>query len=221
MSSAADLQTAISEFLGKPHVTALVGDGSATVFPFVHNLATNVLTLTVKAGAAVLVEGVDFSVTAPDINSVVITALAGPPAPEAWQVTAGILRAPVPVVNRRSKSLANDVAAAVASHGLCINVLPPLPTRANQGAPFVFFEAATVRVRVLEKPSISSRYGCDCWDIIDDVATALHWQNFPMLSHPLQLAPKPTEIFAEAIQERAYDVLFIATYGISRTLPTT
>jgi hypothetical protein len=53
--------------------------------------------------------------------------------------------------------------------------MPPLPTSALQGNPFVFFDRAEVRVRILEKPAVN-KTAADAYDLLDDVAAALQWQ---------------------------------------------
>ncbi len=89
---------------------------------------------------------------------------------------AGALRVVVPIVDRRTKELAKEIEANAANKGLCLWVMPPLPTRAMQGVPFVFFEGAEIRVRIVEQPAVSARFGADGYDLLDDVATALQWQ---------------------------------------------
>ncbi len=44
---------------------------------------------------------------------------------------AGALRVNVPVIARRTKELAREIEAAAANHGLCVWVMPPLPTSAT------------------------------------------------------------------------------------------
>lgn len=224
MSAFADLQEAISEYLGR-RAAGTIGNGAERELRFVHDLDTDVLTVKVAAGDTELVPGVDFDVQVVDLNQLVFKVrTASVPAAGAWAVTCGVLRTEVPTVKRRDFTgrgveLKDQIAQAVANRGLCINVLPPLPQSATQGTAFVFFKRAEVRVRIIEKPAISRRYGCDVFDLIDDVATALNWRHFPMLAHPLQIAPRPVEIFGEAVEDRAFDVVFHATYGISRKLP--
>ena len=101
---------------------------------------------------------------------------------------------------------------------LCVYVMPPLPTRAMQGVPFVFFEAAEIRVRVIEQPQTNAT-GADAYDLVDDIAAALHWQPREegtqlgaILAHPLQLATRPTAM-VEDPNTRIIDVIFEATYG--------
>lgn len=126
---------------------------------------------------------------------------------------AGCLRVEVPIVARRTKELGAEIEAAGANKGLCIYVMPPLPTRAMQDVPFVFFEAAEIRVRIIEQPGLNGA-GADAYDLVDDIAAALHWHGFPeMLAHPLQLASRPTEM-VEDPKYRIIDVIFEATYGL-------
>jgi len=134
------------------------------------------------------------------------------------------LRVAVPIVARRQKELGAEIEAAAANKGLCIYVMPPLPTRAMQGVSFVFFEAAEVRIRIIEQPPANST-GADAYDLVDDVATALHWQpkeaGSPLsaiLGHPLQLASRPTEM-VEDPRTRIIDVIFDATFQLNPPTP--
>ena len=130
----------------------------------------------------------------------------------------GALRVNVPIVSLRTKELGKEIEAATANKGLCIYVMPPLPTSALQGNPFVFFDKAEIRVRIVEQPAMNET-GADAYDLVDDVANALHWQPRTegtalgaILAHPLQLASRPTEMIADP-QARIIEVIFEATYG--------
>ena len=87
----------------------------------------------------------------------------------------GSLRVPAEILCRRPHELASEVAAAAAGAGLTLEVQPVLPLRALQGVPFVFFEAAEVRVRILETTALNET-GADAYDLLDDVANALQGQ---------------------------------------------
>lgn len=101
----------------------------------------------------------------------------------------------------RMKEAESDMEATLAARkGLCIYVLMPVPTRAMQGTPTVFFDGYEVRVQIVEIPKIN-RAGADLYDLIDAVALALHWQpktvESPLaglLAHPLYLAERPVEV---------------------------
>jgi hypothetical protein len=162
----------------------------------------------------------------------------------------GMIRLPVPIIGRQTKRLADEIKAAVAKKSsLCVWVMPPLPTSALQGNPFVFFDKAELRVRIVEQPQTNNT-GADAYDLIDDIANSLQWmpqrqiqavvtdymtaQNvdqttalaalradasygpqfklLDMLAHPLQLAPRPTEM-VEDPETRIVDVIFEAVYG--------
>ncbi|HSI10721.1 MAG TPA: hypothetical protein VK961_01695 [Chthoniobacter sp.] len=131
----------------------------------------------------------------------------------------GALRVNVPLVARRTKEMAADIEAAAANQGLCIFVMPPLPTSTLQGNPFVFFDKAEVRVRIVEQPAMNQA-GADAYDLVDDVANALHWQPKSdgtqlgnILAHPLQLASRPCELIDDP-QARIIEVIFEAVYGL-------
>lgn len=131
--------------------------------------------------------------------------------------TAGALRVAAPIVARKQKNLASEIAAATANHGLCVYVMQPLPTRAMGDMPFVVFEGAEVRVRIIEKPSVNGS-GASAYDLFDDAAIALHWQpgavDSPLagiLAHPLQLASRVLEK-TEDKDYRVVDLLLEAVY---------
>jgi hypothetical protein len=143
-----------------------------------------------------------------DLQSAVAELLAQP----------GALRVNVPIVSRRTLEIGAEVEAAAADKGLCLYVMPPLPTSALQGNPFVFFDKAELRVRIVEQPAMNQT-GADAYDLVDDVANALHWQPRAegtalgaILAHPLQLADRPTEMIADP-QARIIEVIFEAVYG--------
>ncbi len=134
----------------------------------------------------------------------------------------GSLRVEVPILARMSGDYANDVNAAASNAGLVIFVMPEVPLSALQGVPFVFFDKAEVRVRIIEKVGLNP-FEVTAYQLIRDIALALHWQPFPeMLSHPLYLAPKPVDwvegrVTNEVVTTRIVDVIFIAVYGMQRT----
>lgn len=134
---------------------------------------------------------------------------------EALLAADGALSVSVPIVKRRTKELGAEIEAAAANQGLCIYVMPPLPTRAMQDVPFVFFEGAEIRVRIIEQPARNAT-GADAYDLVDDVATALQGQLIDgILADYLRLAPRP----AEAVEDQRFriiDVIFNAVYPLNQ-----
>lgn len=127
--------------------------------------------------------------------------------------TAGALRVAVPIVARRTKDLGAEIEAAAANKGLCLYVLPPLPQSAQDDVPFVFFDRADIRVRVIEKLAVNVS-GASAFELLGDVALALHWQNpGGRLAHPLQLAGRCVEKIEDA-QTRIVDVIFDAPWQL-------
>lgn len=126
-----------------------------------------------------------------DLQAAVAALLAAP----------GALPIEAPVIRRREKEMASDIDAGLAvQNGICLFVMPPVPTSAVQGVSFVFFDGYEVRVRIIEMPQINTS-GADTYELIEAVALALHWQpksqDSPlaqMLAHPLQLARRPVEM---------------------------
>ena len=89
--------------------------------------------------------------------------------------------------------------------GICIFVMPPLPTSAMQGVPFVFFDGYEIRVRIIELPALNSS-GADAYELIDAVSLALHWQNpDAMLAHPLELSRRPVEMVEGAASAPGFE----------------
>jgi hypothetical protein len=125
----------------------------------------------------------------------------------------GSLSQPVPVFLRRDHDLASQIERA--GNPVMIEVLTPMPARALQDVPFVFFERYEVRVKVTEYPPINS--GLDAYEVVEEVMAALHWQTFggDFLSYPLQLAERPTE-WKDNLDRREIDVIFNATLGIEQ-----
>lgn len=127
------------------------------------------------------------------------------------QLTAG-METSVPVLAKRG----NDLASAVAASGepVKIEVPPPVPARAAQGVPFVFWEGWEARVRISEEAALNE--GPDLYDLIEDAASALHWQAFDgLLAHPLQLARRCTEDADDPQHphRRVTDLVFHAVAG--------
>lgn len=130
----------------------------------------------------------------------------------------GALPIAAPVIRRREKEMASDIDAGLAvQNGICLFVMPPVPTSAVQGVSFVFFDGYEVRVRIIEMPQLNTA-GTDSYELIDAVALALHWQPrvqesplTAMLAHPLQLARRPVEMIegSAAAPGFAYDGKFL------------
>jgi hypothetical protein len=87
----------------------------------------------------------------------------------------GVLSADVPVMIRRKGERANDILAALAKKEICVYVLPVFPLSALQGSPTLFYDKAELRIRIQEQPKLN-RTSVDAYDLVDEVANALHWQ---------------------------------------------
>ena len=146
----------------------------------------------------------------------------------------GALPVSVPVVRWRKRDMRSDLEATLAAQtGLCLFVPVPVPTRAMQGTPFVFFDGFECRVQIVELPNVNRDGAADLYDMIEYVALALHWQpkavGSPLagiLAHPLCLAERPVEV-AEGIVAvpgfehdgqviRGADVIFNAVLQINQ-----
>ncbi len=236
MSAAVDLQLAIAAKLASKFTTT-VGDGIATTFPIEHGFGTRALYATVQAGETELVNGTDFAIAFTDVNTITLTVLGDPavaPEADAWTVKLTLLRLDasvvgdgyiadtLPIVPFKTRDMAMKVEGAAAARQLALYIQPPLPKRAAQSVPFVFWEKVEVRVTIIEQPEMNEM-GADAYDLVDDVAAALQWQPFAdKLAHPLTLAETPTEMIWNpstrmqglAASCRMIDVIFEAVYGL-------
>lgn len=223
MSASSDLQSAVAALL--TGFTASVGTGAATSFSLAHGLGSTTVAVGVKLAGVPLVQGVNFSVAVVDANNVTLTAIGGAPALNAWAVTISKLSAVIPIIARISKSLENDIAAAVANQGLAISVMPMTDEECDPDFPFVFITGGKIRVRIIEKVQ-TNQFGVDAYQIKDDVRTLLHFRprdggDTPalalgaMLSDPLRLARQCSQSMFENGTERVIDVIFNAVLQIN------
>jgi hypothetical protein len=135
------------------------------------------------------------------------------------QVLAGALSVAVPVLPCRRRDMRSNMEVTLAvQQGLCVVVPMPVPTHALQGAPMVFFDGCEARVQIIELPEVNREGAVDLYDLIEEVALALHWQprsaESPlagMLAHPLTLAERPVEMAEGVVEvpgwERSGDVI--------------
>ena len=113
------------------------------------------------------------------------------------------------------KDLMSLIETTTAELGICAFVCPPLPRSFMQGNPFVFFDGAVVRVRVVEYPLLNM-LGFDGYELVDDIALCLHWHELGgLLAHPMQLAERPVELVEDA-EKRIFDVVFEMQYQINK-----
>jgi hypothetical protein len=232
MSAAVDLQLTIAQKLAAS-VTATLGDGVASEFPITHNFDSQFLYLTLRQGETDLVNGTDYTVALSERNIATITALNGAPALDAWQASLRPLRVrtspmgadyvlgTVPIVARMTKEKSNDVEAAMAQKtGLCLFVMPMLPRGVARGVPFLFFERAEVRIRIIEMPAMNGT-GVDAYDLAEDVMGAIHWCWPAGQAHPIE-ARDPEIVEGIGVSEdkvlhgqltRIIDCVFEAHFG--------
>jgi hypothetical protein len=229
MSASNDLQSAIAALL-RGFVTA-VGNGAATSFTGIaHGLGTDAVKVGVNKllpnnQSQPLKRGVDFTAVNTAGHTVAVTSLIGAPAADEWEITITRLSEVFPIVARVSKSLENDIVAAVANQGLAISVMPMMPERCDEDVPFVFIERASIRVRIIEKVQ-TNQTPVDAYQIRDDVMTLLHYRPLDandtpaltlgaMLAYPLTLANPPAQMMFESGTERVIDVIFNAVFQIN------
>jgi hypothetical protein len=126
----------------------------------------------------------------------------------------GALSAPIPIVQRRTKDLPNDIAAASANHGLCIYVMPPLPKHfiETDGQGPLFADRVEIRIRIVEQPALN-RGKADAYDILDEVQIGLHGRLVEGITPiPLQ-ALSSEEVSDEKV--RIIDAIFNAVYQLN------
>lgn len=112
------------------------------------------------------------------------------------------------------KNFETMIEEALEQFKICVFVLPPLPKRFMQGNPFIFFESAQIRVRVVEFPLLHCA-DFDGYDVVEAIALALNWINpGQLLGHPMQLAQTPVEM-VEDPEKRIFDVIFEFPYQLN------
>lgn len=98
----------------------------------------------------------------------------------------------VPVIQSFSKTVAGDVETALASSGQCIWVMPALPKETlRTDAETVFFRSVEVKVRLLDRPSVSPSPG-NIYELVGLVSLCLQGENPDELcEESLSLAATP------------------------------
>jgi hypothetical protein len=118
------------------------------------------------------------------------------------------------VLVRKSKEIENDISAVMDRIGVCIYVMPVLPRRVSEGADFIFFEEAEVRVRIIENTLVNDT-GLDIYELMAQVALCLHGKNpGDLLADNLRLATTPIE-GVEDPEAAVFDVLFTAAFQLN------
>ncbi|MEI6491587.1 MAG: hypothetical protein WCO94_03480 [Verrucomicrobiota bacterium] len=117
----------------------------------------------------------------------------------------------LPVIVREKGEILNDLEARLAALAICVFIMPVLPVAPLAGAPFVFFERAEVRVRVIENRKLNAT-GLDAYEVAEGVCLALQGKNpGDILSAPLELS---TFELNEDDKGVSLDCVFLAAFGI-------
>jgi hypothetical protein len=121
------------------------------------------------------------------------------------------LPAGIDVITREKGEILNDLEARISKLSLGVFVMPVLPKAPLAGAPFVFFSAAEVRVRVIENRKLNAS-GHDAYDLAEMVTVALQGSNpGDALSAPLEASDFEINEDASGI---ALDCIFRAALGV-------
>ena len=117
----------------------------------------------------------------------------------------------IPVIVRERGQVLNDLETVLAGLAIGVYVLPVLPVAPVEGAPFLFFQRAEVRVRVIENRKLNST-GSDAYEVAEAVCLALQGSNpGDILAAPLEVANFELNEDAVGI---SLDCIFHAAFGI-------
>jgi len=105
--------------------------------------------------------------------------------------------AEIPVLRRRPKEKESDIQAAIAKAKICVYVMPPDPTHALQGTPFLFYDSYEIRLRIVEQTPINDT-GTDAYEVSDSIAQALHYAPHRHIEAAVQAAMTANSIDQEA-----------------------
>jgi len=118
----------------------------------------------------------------------------------------------IPVIVRERGQILNDLETVLAGLAIGVYVLPILPVAPIQGAPFIFFQRAEVRVRVIENRKLNAT-GVDAYQVAEAVCLALQGSNpGDILAAPLEVA---TFELNEDAQGISLDCIFHAAFQLN------
>lgn len=116
-----------------------------------------------------------------------------------------------PVIVRERGEILNNLEARLAALAICAYVMPVLPADPLDGAPFVFFQKAEVRIRVIENRKLNDT-DLDAYQAAEGVCLALQGSNpGGILSAPLEVSNFELNEDANGI---SLDCIFLAAFGL-------
>ena len=119
----------------------------------------------------------------------------------------------IPVIVRERGEILNDLEARLSALGICIYIMPVLPAAPLEGAPFVFFQRAEIRVRVIENRKLNAT-DLDAYQIAEAVCLALQGANpSGLLSAPLEVSNFELNEDEKGI---SLDCIFHAAFGLEK-----
>jgi len=117
----------------------------------------------------------------------------------------------LPVIVRERGQILNDLEAILLGLAIGVYILPVLPSAPVEGAPFLFFQRAEVRVRIVENRKLNST-DVDAYQVAEAVCLALQGSNpGDVLSAPLEVSNFELNEDANGI---SLDCIFLAAFGI-------
>lgn len=120
----------------------------------------------------------------------------------------------VTVIGKRTNDIVSDIESAVANAGgVCVYVFPALPIEVKPNIPGPYVSAFEIRIRCIEHPNLNTSLP-DCFELVEEVLTALHLKAFSEVSglNLLSTRPRPVEEVTDA-ERTIYDVIFHASAG--------
>lgn len=118
-------------------------------------------------------------------------------------------------IERKEKSIENDIEASLAKLGACMFVMPVKPLEVQEGADFIFVKRGELRVRIIVDPTLNET-GMDSPELAAQARLALHGSNpGNLLADNLRLANPPVEE-VEDPSAVVIDLIFHAAYQESK-----
>lgn len=117
----------------------------------------------------------------------------------------------VEFIERKEKTIENDIEAALAKLGVCMFMMPVKPLEVQEGADFIFFRKAEVRVRVIVDPTMNDT-GMDSPELAAQARLAIHGtnpgdlfeDNLRLANPPVEEVEDPTAVVVDLVFHGAY-----------------
>lgn len=115
------------------------------------------------------------------------------------------------IIERKEKDIDNDIDAALGRLNAVVFILPVKPLRITEGADFIFFESAEVRLRMIINPTTTD-LAMESSELSAKLRLALHGKNpGDLLADNIRLANPPLEE-VEDPEVIIHDNIFLVSY---------